>query len=121
MPTFKLHTNVPKSQIPVDLLKELTDLLADALQKPKMYLCIHIVPDQIMSFAGTEEPCGHAFLGSIGSIGGEKNKELAKILFNKIEERLKIPQNRLYIQFVDYPANDLGFQGKTFKDIFAGN
>ncbi|XP_055342699.1 macrophage migration inhibitory factor-like [Paramacrobiotus metropolitanus] len=118
MPTFQLNTNLPKAKIPANFCQELTDLLAKILGKPVKYLCIHVVPDQIMSFAGTTDPCGYAVLVSIGAIGGDKNEGHSKAIFDFIEKKLGIPGDRFYVSYHDQPASEIGHEGKTFAAIF---
>ena len=74
MPVLQIFTNVSSSKINNDLLVHLTDVMAKALEKPREYMAIHIVPDQHMSFAGSVEPTAQVKLASIGRLGVEENK-----------------------------------------------
>lgn len=53
-----------------------------------------IIPDVIMSFGGTTEPCAIANLMSIGALGVEQNKKHAKVLYELVEKELGVPTDR---------------------------
>nr|CDJ88729.1 Macrophage migration inhibitory factor domain containing protein [Haemonchus contortus] len=114
MPVFSFHTNVAASKVTPDLLKQISALVARILHKPESYVCVHVVPDQHMIFAGTDEPCGVGVLKSIGGVGGSKNNEHAKALFALIKDHLGISGNRMYVEFIDIGAADIAFNSKTF-------
>lgn len=71
-----------------------------------------------MSWGGTTEPCGVAKLLSLGQLGVAENQKHAKALYAHFEKTLGIPNNRLYLQFIDEDPANLGYQGTTFKAIF---
>ena len=58
------------------------------------YISVCVMPDQMMSFAGTEEPCALMHIGSIGKLGVEENKKLSEIIFKLIKEKLNIEGTR---------------------------
>ena len=58
-------------------------------------MCIIVVPDQLMSFGGTTEPCAHIELVSIGRLGVEENKALSAVIYKLVQEKLGIPDTRL--------------------------
>lgn len=84
------------------------------------YCCVTIVPDQLMVFGGTDEPCGQAFLMSIGQLGQKENIAHSKGIFEKISKSLGIPPTRMYITFHDEKAMNVGYNGTTFHEIFGG-
>ena len=53
-----------------------------------------VVPDQMMTFAGTADPCALMYVGSIGKLGVEENKTISGILFKFIKEKLNIEGTR---------------------------
>ncbi|KAJ1093570.1 hypothetical protein NDU88_006670 [Pleurodeles waltl] len=114
MPTFVVNTNVCKDAVPENLLGELTQQLAKATGKPSSYIAIHIVPDQMMSFGGTTDPCAICSLYSIGKIGASQNKTYSKMLCDLLNKELHIPANRVYINFFDLNAANVGWDGSTF-------
>uniref|UniRef100_A0A8D2GV29 Macrophage migration inhibitory factor n=1 Tax=Urocitellus parryii TaxID=9999 RepID=A0A8D2GV29_UROPR len=94
MPMFVVNTNVPRASVPDGLLSELTQQLAQATGKPAQYIAVHVVPDQLMAFAGSSEPCALCSLHSIGKIGGAQNRSYSKLLCGLLAERLRISPDR---------------------------
>lgn len=58
------------------------------------YCVVRIVPDQLMTFGGTAEPCGAGRLCSLGKIGVEENKAYAAKIYAYLEKTLGIPGDR---------------------------
>ncbi|XP_047520582.1 macrophage migration inhibitory factor-like [Pieris napi] len=118
MPHFRIETNVPKSKIPHDFVTKTVPVLAKALGKPESYCVVTVIPDLLMSFGGTTEPCAIANLMSIGALGVEQNKKHSKVLFELVEKELGVSHDRMYITFQDEPTGNVGFKGTTFHSIF---
>lgn len=58
------------------------------------YIAVHVVPDQLMAFSGSSEPCALCSLHSIGKIGGAQNRSYSKLLCGLLAERLRISPDR---------------------------
>ncbi|KAG9487428.1 macrophage migration inhibitory factor-like [Eleutherodactylus coqui] len=114
MPTFELFTNVPRDAIPETFLCSLTEQIAKATGKPAEYIAVHIMPDQMMSFGGTTEPCALCSLKSIGKIGGSQNKTYTNLLSDTLTKELHISPNRVYFNFVDLNPSNVGWNKSTF-------
>ncbi|XP_077016325.1 macrophage migration inhibitory factor [Tamandua tetradactyla] len=114
MPMFVVNTNVPRGSVPDGLLSELTQQLAQATGKPAQYIAVHVVPDQLMAFGGSSEPCALCSLHSIGKIGGEQNRAYSKLLCRLLAERLHLSPGRIYINYYDMSAANVGWNGSTF-------
>ncbi|XP_028566736.1 macrophage migration inhibitory factor [Lacerta agilis] len=114
MPMFVVNTNVSRDAVPESLLGELTQQLAKATGKPAQYIAIHIVADQLMSFGGSSDPCALCSLHSIGKIGGQQNKAYTKLLCELLTKHLHIPADRVYINYCDMNAANVGWNGSTF-------
>lgn len=117
MPVLSVKTNVRAGNVPSDFKSRATDLVAKTLSKPASYVAIHIVPDQNMSFGGTDEPTALCELISIGSLSVESNKKHSKAIMEFLEKTLKIKSSRVYITFRDENKANIGFQGTTFHDL----
>ncbi|KAJ7309696.1 hypothetical protein JRQ81_007756 [Phrynocephalus forsythii] len=78
------------------------------------YIAVHIVPDQLMSFGGSSDPCALCSLLSIGKIGGPQNKSYTKLLCDQLSKHLHIPADRVYINYFDMNAANVGWNGSTF-------
>lgn len=94
MPMFTVNTNVPRASVPEGLLSELTQQLAQATGKPAQYIAVHVVPDQLMTFSGSSDPCALCSLHSIGKIGGAQNRTYSKLLCGLLADRLHISPDR---------------------------
>ncbi|XP_067861595.1 macrophage migration inhibitory factor [Heptranchias perlo] len=114
MPTFVLNTNLSRSTIPDVLGEELTAVLAKELGKPKQYIAVHIIPDQMIHFGGSTEPCALGSLSSIGKIGNKQNKTYSKVLFDLVNKHLHISPDRMYIVFQELEAANVGWNSNTF-------
>uniref|UniRef100_A0A8L2R8Y3 Macrophage migration inhibitory factor n=1 Tax=Rattus norvegicus TaxID=10116 RepID=A0A8L2R8Y3_RAT len=95
MPMFIVNTNVPRASVPEGFLSELTQQLAQATGKPAQYIAVHVVPDQLMTFSGTSDPCALCSLHSIGKIGGAQNRNYSKLLCGLLSDRLHISPDRV--------------------------
>ncbi|XP_063769065.1 macrophage migration inhibitory factor [Pseudophryne corroboree] len=114
MPIFDLFTNVARDAIPDNLLCSLTEQLAKATGKPAEYIAVHILPDQLMSFGGSTEPCALCSLKSIGKIGGQQNKNYTKLLSDTLNKELHVPADRVYFNFVDLNPANVGWNKSIF-------
>ncbi|XP_066959959.1 macrophage migration inhibitory factor-like isoform X2 [Macrobrachium rosenbergii] len=79
MPCLEISTNIPKEKVTSDIILSLSKEIAACLGKPEQYVAVRILPDQLMSFGGTLEPCGTAQLLSIGKLGVAENKDVHHI------------------------------------------
>ena len=50
-----------------------------------------------MAFGGTTDPCASIQVTSIGKLGVEENKAISKVVFDLIQTKLQIPDDRLAI------------------------
>ncbi|XP_054936349.1 macrophage migration inhibitory factor-like [Physeter macrocephalus] len=79
MPIFLVNTNVPRASVPDGLLSDFTQQLAQATGKPAQYVAVHVVPDQLLAFSGSSEPCALCSLHSIGKMDGAQNRSDSKL------------------------------------------
>ncbi|KAM9795269.1 macrophage migration inhibitory factor [Neosynchiropus ocellatus] len=114
MPIFVVNTNVAKSDVPVSLLTEATEELAKAMGKPAQYIAVHVNSEQMMMFGGKGDPCALCSLHSIGKISGAHNKQYSKLLIGLVGKHLGISPDRIYINFVDMDAANVGWNNTTF-------
>ncbi|XP_058850630.1 macrophage migration inhibitory factor-like isoform X1 [Acipenser ruthenus] len=78
------------------------------------YIAVHIATDQMMMFGGKPDPCALCSLHSIGKISGQENKLYSKLLCGLINKHLGISVDRIYINFVDMDAENVGWSNSTF-------
>ncbi|XP_034294482.1 macrophage migration inhibitory factor [Pantherophis guttatus] len=114
MPAFVVSTNVSRDALPEGLLAELTEELAKATGKPAQYVSVQVNPDQVMSFGGSSAPCAICSLHSIGKISAPQNKAYSAMLSALLAKRLRVPADRVYINFYDMAPANVGWNGSTF-------
>ncbi|XP_063126236.1 macrophage migration inhibitory factor-like [Rattus norvegicus] len=121
MPKFIVNTNIPRASVPEGFLSEFTKQRAQATRKPAQatrkpaqYIAVHVVPDQLMTFSGTSNPCALRSLHSIGKIGGAQNRNYSKLLCGLLSDHLHISPDRVYINYYDVNAANIGWNGSTF-------
>ncbi|CAF0771982.1 unnamed protein product [Brachionus calyciflorus] len=109
MPFLRMITNVPESKIPPDFNDHMTEILQTILNKPKEYCQVQIIPEQILTFGGSHEPCALLFLMSVGRLGALENKLYSEIIMAELESCLGILPHLTYINFVDPKPSDISF------------
>lgn len=114
MPTLTILTNVSKDKVKMDLVKHLVDVIATSLGKPKNYVVVCIQPDQLLSWAGDDNPAAFGRLVSIGQITPEKNAKTQEAVANVLTKELGIPNDRFYLCFEDFAGSNIGWQTGTF-------
>jgi phenylpyruvate tautomerase PptA (4-oxalocrotonate tautomerase family) len=112
MPLLKITTNVPASNS-APLLKELSAQTAAMLGKPEGYVVVILEPEQAMLFGGEDAPAAYLELKSIG-LPESRTGEFSARLCELIGQGLKIPAERIYIEFADAPRHMWGWNSKTF-------
>ncbi|XP_006902255.1 PREDICTED: macrophage migration inhibitory factor-like [Elephantulus edwardii] len=116
MPVFVVNTNVPCAFVPDGLLPELSQQLAQATgSKPSQYIAVHMFPDQLMAFGDSSNPWAFGSLNSIGKIGGTQNQIYTKLLRGLLSQRLHISPDRVYINYYDRNAANVGWNNSTFS------
>ncbi|XP_066505630.1 macrophage migration inhibitory factor [Hoplias malabaricus] len=114
MPMFVVNTNVSRNAVPEGLMPQLTQDLAKVTGKPANYMAIQIIPDQMMMFGGSSEPCAICSFHCIGKIGGSQNKQYSKLLMGILNKQLGISPDRIYINFFDMEAANVAWNNSTF-------
>ncbi len=114
MPLLHIETNqtVEDSEID-DLLEFASALVAKQLKKSANYVMVRFSHNPNMLFAGTRQPLAWLQLKSI-ELPETTVPALSAALCNLVESRLKVPQNRTYIEFVATPRKMWGYSGGTF-------
>jgi phenylpyruvate tautomerase len=114
MPVLVINTNLPEQQIDRSELARLTQTVARLLNKPAHYVAVQVIPNQILYFAGSEEPAALVELRSIGGISRTANKATALELTEAIAAAFKIQKSRFYIDFHDMKGENISHEGNLF-------
>jgi len=114
MPYLKLKTNISvNKEKSSELLTQFSQLLSKETGKPERYIMIELNDKTKMIFAGNNEPLAYLEFKSIG-LSSEQAKSLSASISQLINIQLKIPADRVYIEFSNCPINFWGWNGSTF-------
>ncbi|MHB8256464.1 MAG: phenylpyruvate tautomerase MIF-related protein [Acidiferrobacterales bacterium] len=114
MPYLRIQTNRPVDDAEKKNLAQLASaLVARELGKPESYVMIAFAPQQPMLFGGNDAPCAYLELKSIG-LPAARVQALSQALCQLLDDALKIPPARVYIEFSDAKASLWGWDGATF-------
>ena len=114
MPLLKLETTVTLSDDQrQELLGALSKITAQTIGKPEQYVMVTIVPAAIQ-MSGKPGDAAFVDIRSIGGLTTEVNRQLAQKLCALLAQSLRIPQNRIYLNFTDMEAGNWGWNGNTF-------
>ena len=92
------------------LLEEITTLISSLTKKSKKFVMAKIDDNSEMYFED-ESPCCFLEIKSIGSLNP---KTMTKPISDFVYEKIKIPQDKIYISFEDVPASMWAWNGRTF-------
>ncbi len=114
MPYLKIQTNREMADdAKQEILKKTSVLVSKNLGKPEKYVMVRIDPVQPMMFAGSNAPCAYLELKSIG-LPDSKTETLSRVLCQLMLDELKIPAERVYIEFTDAKDSMWGWNSGTF-------
>lgn len=114
MPYLKLNTNAEISaQQSVELLGELSKLMAKETSKPEQYVLVEMNENKAMLFAGNNDPLAYLECKSIG-LSKSQAKSISAAVGKLLKDRLKINGDRIYIEFSNCPGEFWGWNGSTF-------
>lgn len=115
MPLIQVFSSVeiPESRV-APLLQALSSTLATHLQKPESYVMTRLAPKAPMTFGGTTEPSCYAEVKNIGTMTPALTEKLSGELTRLLVESLRVPSQRIYIEFADSQPHLWGHDGGTF-------
>lgn len=114
MPFLMIKTNLDLEKTTIQaLLNHSSRVVAEALKKPESYVMVDICANEHMVFAGTSMPTVYMEMKSVG-LTKEQIPMLSDALTKMVEQRLKVPGNRVYIEFASVPGILWGYNGSTF-------
>lgn len=114
MPLLSIETNQStQGETLKTLLKFASAVVANALGKPENYVMVRFSHNENMLFAGSTQALASLQLKSIG-LPESATTELSTVLCELVEAQLKVPKNRIYIEFVDVSRKMWGYDSHTF-------
>jgi phenylpyruvate tautomerase len=104
---------VPEVVRPV-LLQKLSRAVAEGIGKPETYVMVIVQDRASMLHAGSDGPAAFVEVRSIGGLGGGVRRALSERICGVLEDQIKVPGDRVYLNFADVPASSWGHNGSTF-------
>ena len=116
MPLIKVQTsaNAPAKEEIQSMLKGLSAKLAKHTSKPESYVMTAFESETPMTFGGTDDPACYIEIKSVGTMTPQQTKLMSEEFCQEINQNLKIPKNRIYIEFADAKGAMWGWNGTTF-------
>jgi len=112
MPVLLITTNVTIDNADA-LAKQASKLTAEILGKPESYVMVSINGAAELIFAGTNDPCAHLMLKSLG-LPESETRAYSEKLCGFIEQQLGVPPSRTYIEFFNPERHMFGWNNSTF-------
>ena len=109
MPFINISTSI-RVEDKKKLLEEISILISSLTNKSKRFVMAKLEDNSVMYF-DDQSPCCFLEIRSIGSLNPS---ELAKPLSDFVNEKMRIPADKIYISFKDVPASMWAWNGKTF-------
>ncbi|MHB8742505.1 MAG: phenylpyruvate tautomerase MIF-related protein [Sulfuricaulis sp.] len=114
MPYLKIQTNRDVTDdTKLEVLKRASLLMSKNLGKPEKYVMVRFDTTQPMIFSGNTMACAYLEVKSIG-LPEASAEMLSKVLCQFINDELKIPPARVYIEFADVKDSMWGWNSTTF-------
>ena len=113
MPHINLKTNI---EVNGDTIRELNKIFGKDIEiipgKTERWLMTSIMDKVPMCFGGNDTPCALAEVSLFGSTSSDVYKNLTSELCRDISTLLNIPQDRIYIKYVE--ISEWGWNGSNF-------
>jgi phenylpyruvate tautomerase len=114
MPLLNVFTS---AALPADRpawLRHLSALLSRELDKPEDYVMVILTPRPDMSFGGSTDPACYAELKNVGHLSEGRVAELSTKLCAELAAGLRVPADRIYVEFTNADGALWGWNGTTF-------
>ncbi len=112
MPVLQVTTNVSIDDTNAFAMQA-SGLTAEILGKPESYVMVSINSNADLIFAGTNDPCAHLMLKSLG-LPESETKVFSEKLCSFIEQQLGVSPSRTYIEFINPERHMFGWKSGTF-------
>ena len=118
MPQIQINTNASKSKFDEAFVQGFLAAVAQTIGAPKEAILLQIVPDQLMYLRATSETCAFVKFGAgAAKLTTDLNKALSATVCTELE-KIGIPSNRAYIQFIPLEKENIGYDKRTYHDKF---
>ncbi|OJD28027.1 hypothetical protein ACJ73_00582 [Blastomyces percursus] len=117
MPFLELLTNVtlPRAE---DHALSLSKTAAEMLEKPESLISFQVCVDEILTFAGTHDPCFQLRITSLGNLTPDNNIRFSKAFTDFLKAKIGVENGRGYIVFYDPNYPNIGYKGTTAAKLW---
>jgi phenylpyruvate tautomerase PptA (4-oxalocrotonate tautomerase family) len=113
MPLVRIETTViPNEDQRQKLLASLSKTAAETIGKPEQYVMVSITP-AAMLMSGKPGAAAFVEIRSIGGLNTTVTTALSQKISAFLGESLQIPQDRIFLNFVEFEAGNWGWNGET--------
>ena len=114
MPLLKLETTVVLSEDKQKaLLASLSKTVAETIGKPEQYVMVTISQAAVL-MSGNPGAAAFVDVRSIGGLTANVNRKLSQKLCKVLNDSLRVPEDRVYLNFTDVEASNWRWNGSTF-------
>lgn len=115
MPLLKIAFSFPidSEAVRERLLHAGTRAVVEVMGKPEQFVMV-LCEREPMAFGDSTDPCAFLELRSIGGLDDEVNAALSARLCAMMREVAEVPEDRVFVNFVDMARADWGWNGGTF-------
>ena len=114
MPLLKLETTVVLSEDKRQaLLASLSKIVAETIGKPQQYVMV-AAGQAAMQMSGSPGNAAFVDVRSIGGLNADVNGQLSQKVCALLTQSLRVPPDRIYLNFSDVEAGNWGWNGSTF-------
>ena len=115
MPLIKLQMSKSCSkETKEELACALSKICAEVIGKPETYVASLVEDDAVVAFGGKIQSFAYLEVKSIGGLNDTVNGNLSIAICECLESKVDIPGSRVYINFIDVPGSEWGYNGSTF-------
>ncbi|KKZ68187.1 hypothetical protein EMCG_06148 [[Emmonsia] crescens] len=119
MPFLELLTNVTLSrEQSKELALSLSRAASEILKKPESLISVQIRADEILTFAGTHDPCFQLRITCLGNLKPDNNISFSKAFTDFLKENIGVENDRGYIVFYDPNYPNIGYKGTTGAELW---
>jgi phenylpyruvate tautomerase len=95
------------------MLSACSKKLAELLAQPEAYVMTLFERAARMTMAGTPDPCCLVEIRSVVPFSSDQTKAMAQAFCALLEEHLRVPPNRIFLNFTDFERTMWGFNSST--------
>jgi phenylpyruvate tautomerase PptA (4-oxalocrotonate tautomerase family) len=110
MPLIRIQS---AKEIPSDVLAGLSKIAAEIIGKPETYVMVSASKADFM-MSGSMGNAAFVEVKSIGGLSHSVCEKLSAKICDLLDTRLKIPTDRIYLNFINFPASEWGWNGSLF-------